>query len=183
MILPSFVYSSILLFRKLNHSCSFCRKKVIALLCCDTLKSDRTGTGRPFKPIELDFFQACASTMSKILDQNNKEILKHHNTPSVIKKFKDQLKEIKLARVEQMKKEKVDALKRKKVKEKANKLKQFNELHKVWEEHQAVKARIKEKLKRQRERMKKMLKEDGEELQVCNCYKINQYFCDIIIFI
>lgn len=141
------------------------QKKVIALLCCDTLKSDRTGTGRPFKPIELDFFQACASTMSKILDQNNKEILKHHNTPSVIKKFKDQLKEIKLARVEQMKKEKVDALKRKKVKEKANKLKQFNELHKAWEEHQAVKARIKEKLKRQRERMKKMLKKDGEELQ------------------
>lgn len=124
------------------------------------------GNGRPFQQIELDFIRNCANTMSTILDENNKEITKDHNTPEVIQKFKDQLREIKLARVEQMEKEKEEAIKRKKAKDKLKRLKTFQELHKAWEERQAVKAKAKAKLERQKEKERKKLEDAGEEVPV-----------------
>lgn len=130
------------------------------------------GNGRPFRDIELDFIRDCAKTMSSILEENNKEIKKDHNTPKVIEKFKAQLREIKLARVEQMEKEKREAVKRKKIKEKIRRLQRFQEAHKAWEERQASKARAQERLERQKERERKKLEDAGEEVLVYSCLSL-----------
>ena len=125
------------------------------------------GNGRPFHDIELDFFRDCANTMSSILEDNNKEIKKDHNTPEVIENFKEQLREIKLARVEQMQKEKEEATKRKRTKEKLGRLKRFQVAHKAWEERQEAKAKVKAREERKRERERKKLEDLGEDVLIC----------------
>lgn len=124
------------------------------------------GNGRPFRDIELDFFRDCASTMSSILEENNKKIRNNHNTPQVIEKFKEQLREVKLARVEQMKLEEEEAKERKKAKEKLGRLKRFQVAHKAWKERQVVKVRAQARLERQKEKERKKLEDVGEELLV-----------------
>lgn len=123
----------------------FCRKQIVALLCCDTLKVDNFGFGRSFHPIEEDFINECGHVMSAILDANNKYIAKQHNTPKVIEKHMNNVVEIKLARQEQLEQERVDGIQRKKAKKIAIAQKKFEVAHKAWQERQEAKAAMKEK--------------------------------------
>lgn len=123
----------------------FCRKQIVALLCCDTLKVDNFGIGRPFHPIEEEFLNECGNVLSEILDANNKYVAKQHNTPEVIEKHTDNVVEIKLARQEQLEQERLDEIKRKKAKKIAVAQKKFEVAHKAWQERQEAKAALKEK--------------------------------------
>ncbi len=56
--------------------------------------------------------------MNTILDMNNKRISKDQNARTVIEKYKEKLKEIKVARKAQLDQEKVNVIAAKKAKEK-----------------------------------------------------------------
>jgi len=139
-----------------------CRKQVIALLCVDTLKTEHVGTGKAFEPIETEFMAACGAAVSTALDMNNKEISKDQNAGTVMEKYKEKLKEIKVARKAQLDQEKADAIAAKKAKEKEGRRKQFEEAHKAWTERQTAKAEAKKK----KDEEMKAKKKAGEEIEV-----------------
>ncbi|KAH9555007.1 hypothetical protein CY35_08G092500 [Sphagnum magellanicum] len=137
------------------------QKQVIALLCVDTLKTEHVGTGKAFEPIETEFMAACGAAVSTALDMNNKEISKDQNAGTVMEKYKEKLKEIKVARKAQLDQEKADAIAAKKAKEKEGRRKQFEEAHKAWTERQTAKAEAKKK----KDEEMKAKKKAGEEIE------------------
>ncbi|KAJ7294256.1 hypothetical protein O6H91_Y270000 [Diphasiastrum complanatum] len=79
-------------------------KKVAALLCADTLKVERYGTGRPFSESDVIFITAIADSISDVMNANHSKITNKPMTEVLIKRIQVQLQQIKDQREETLKK-------------------------------------------------------------------------------
>ncbi|KAJ7294257.1 hypothetical protein O6H91_Y270000 [Diphasiastrum complanatum] len=78
--------------------------QVAALLCADTLKVERYGTGRPFSESDVIFITAIADSISDVMNANHSKITNKPMTEVLIKRIQVQLQQIKDQREETLKK-------------------------------------------------------------------------------
>eukprot|EP01018_Ginkgo_biloba_P024892 Gb_12537 [translate_table: standard] len=86
--------------------------QITALLCADTLKGVKSGTGKAFTNTEQDFFLSISNKMGELFTENKKESTEGCDTELIILNFQSRLKKIDEERKEALqssrKEEKVD---------------------------------------------------------------------------
>eukprot|EP00249_Psilotum_nudum_P027379 c34960_g1_i1 orf=287-1591(+) len=69
--------------------------KITAILCADTLKKERHGTGSPFSVAEQSFLMAVSQAMSDVITENFGRVSAYNDTEKIMKVLQSRCQEIK----------------------------------------------------------------------------------------